>query len=202
MPLTPSHKTGLFFGSFNPIHTGHLIIAQYMTEFTDLDSLWFMVSPQNPFKRRDQLLSGEERLAMVEAAIEDNQSFAVSDLELHLEKPSYTYQTLLALADKFPNHTFTLIMGADNLTSLPRWKNQQFIIDNYEIYVYPRPGEQAAHVAKQIGANIQMIDAPLIDISSTHIREMIANGKTPRYWVPDKVLEIIYREGYYKEGVV
>lgn len=201
MPSTPAYKTGLFFGSFNPIHTGHLIIAQYMADFTDLDNLWFMVSPQNPFKRNDQLLPGEDRLAMVEAAIEGHASFAVSDLEMHLGKPSYTSQTLIALADKCPGHTFVLIMGADNLVSLPKWKNHRFIIDNHEIYVYPRPGVEAAEATRQLGGTIQLVDAPLLDISSSFIREMIQNGKTPRYWLPDKVLEIINKKGYYKEGV-
>ncbi len=198
MPRTPAYKTGLFFGSFNPIHTGHLIIAQYMTEFTDLDSLWFMVTPESPFKRRHGLLPGEERLAMVEAAIKGHDSLAVSDLELHLEKPSYTCQTLIALADKLPNHTFVLIMGADNLVSLPKWKNHQFIIDNHEIYVYPRPGVEAAEAVRQLGGTIKLVDAPLIEISSSFIRQMIQTGKTPRYWLPDSVLEIIERDGYFK----
>lgn len=202
MSRVPAYKTGLFFGSFNPIHTGHLIIAQYMADFTDLDSLWFMVSPQNPFKINQQLLPGEDRLAMVEAAIGKHASLAASDLELHLEKPSYTCQTLITLTDRFPAHTFVLIMGADNLVSLPKWKNYQYIVDNHEIWVYPRPGVETAEAVRRLGGTIRLVDAPLLDISSSFIREMIQNGKTPRYWLPDKVLDIINKKGYYKEGVV
>ena len=133
-------KTGLFFGSFNPVHIGHLAIANYFVEFTDLDQLWFVVSPQNPLKKKSTLLNDHHRLHLLELAINDSPLFRISDIEFKLPKPSYTINTLTYLKEKFPKRKFSLIMGSDGLDSFSKWKNFQIILDNYEIYVYPRPG--------------------------------------------------------------
>ena len=188
-------KTGLFFGSFDPIHTGHLIIAQYFAEFSDLKEIWFVVSPQNPFKRNQKLLPDTQRLELVELAIQDNPVFSSCDIELSLGTPSYTINTLRKLKEIHPRKTFVLIMGADNLKSLKQWKASEEILRDYEIYVYPRPGTEPETLKQQ--SNIHVYKAPLLEISSSAIRNMIAGGHKPRYLLPEQVLKKIETAGYY-----
>ena len=180
-------KIGLYFGSFNPIHIGHLIIADTLHDRTDLDQVWFVVSPQNPLKKRQSLIHEFDRLRMVELAIEDNYQFRASDVEFSMPKPSYTIDTLAYLTDQYPQHQFCLFLGSDNLTQLKRWKNYQTILDNYEIFVYPRPGEATPFEHP----NITLIDAPLLDISATFIRKSILAGKSVKYLLPDGVADYI-----------
>ncbi|PZX60277.1 nicotinate-nucleotide adenylyltransferase [Algoriphagus ratkowskyi] len=180
-------KIGLYFGSFNPIHIGHLIIADTLQDRTDLDQIWFVVSPQNPLKKRQSLIHEFDRLRMVELAIEDNYQFKASDVEFSMPKPSYTIDTLAYLTDQYPQHQFCLFLGSDNLTQLKRWKNYQTILDNYEIFVYPRPGDATTSEHP----NIKLIDAPLLDISATFIRKSILAGKSVKYLLPDGVADYI-----------
>ena len=195
-------KVGLFFGSFNPIHVGHLIIAEIMQDQTDLDEIWFVVSPHNPFKQRKSLLHEFDRLRMVELAIEDNYKFRASDIEFHMPKPSYTVDTLAYLSERYPNHSFKLVIGGDNLKhfhkfklviggdnlkSFHKWKNSQAILDLYGLYVYPRPGETATLSHE----NVRYIPAPLIDISATFIRNAIKKGNSVKYLLPSLVEDYI-----------
>lgn len=180
-------KIGLFFGSFNPIHIGHLVIANVMQDRTDLGEVWFVVSPQNPFKKQKTLLHEFDRLKMVELAIADHFYFRASDVEFHMPKPSFTIDTLTYLSDKFPQHQFKLIIGGDNLTHFHKWKNYEQILEHYGLYVYPRPGEKK----ELIHANIQFVEAPLMDISATFIRESIKNGHSVKYLLPQPVEEYI-----------
>ena len=190
-------KTGLFFGSFNPIHIGHLIIAEFFIENTDLDELWLVVSPQNPLKKRNSLLDDNQRLHLVNIAIEDDSRFRACDVEFFLKKPSYTSYTLQVLHEQYPQRDFCLIMGEDNLQSFKRWFNYEFILDNYELYVYPRPncdgGDFKTH------RNVKFVKAPLIEISSTLIRQSIKTQKSVRYMLPEKVFHCIEESGFYKK---
>ncbi|WP_200974337.1 nicotinate (nicotinamide) nucleotide adenylyltransferase [Echinicola sp. 20G] len=180
-------KVGLFFGSFNPIHIGHLIIANVMQDSTDLDEVWFVVSPQNPFKQRKALLHEFDRLRMVELAIEGNYHFRAMDVEFHMPKPSYTVDTLTYLKDKHPQHDFKLIIGGDNLTHFHKWKNSDQILEQYGLYVYPRPGESVDYDHP----NVKHVEAPLIDISATFIRKSIEEGKSVTYLLPPLVEDYI-----------
>jgi nicotinate-nucleotide adenylyltransferase len=188
-------KIGLFFGSFNPIHIGHLIVANVMTETTDFDKVWFVVSPQNPLKPSKGLLHEFDRYDMVQAAVADNFKLQVSDVEFHLPKPSYTINTLAHLTEKFPEKNFSLIIGEDNLESFPRWKNYQQIVDHYGLYVYPRPHVSASQLKSH--PNVKMVEAPLLDISATFIRNCIKNNKSIRYLVPEPVENMIKAKGFY-----
>ncbi len=190
-------RIGLFFGSFNPIHIGHLALANYFVEFTDLDKVWFVVSPQNPLKKRNTLLDDYQRLYMVRLAIEDfPDKYFASNIEFSMPKPSYTVDTLAYLKDKYPEHTFILIMGADNLLTLHKWKNYEVIAENYEIYVYPRP--QADLSKLKISANYKIFDAPQFDISSSFIRKAIADGKNVNFFLNDKVFKYLDEMNFYK----
>ena len=180
-------KVGLFFGSFNPIHVGHLIIANLAYQTTDLDQVWFIVSPQNPFKTSKNLAPEFDRLDMVRAAIHEEYHFQASDIEFSLPKPSYTYTTLTLLSEKYPHHSFKIIMGGDNLASFKRWRNSQEILMEYGLIVYPRPNTNPTN----LDGNIQWIDAPQMDISATQIRKLVKEGKSPKFLVTDNVLEII-----------
>jgi nicotinate-nucleotide adenylyltransferase len=191
---TPS-VTGLFFGSFNPIHNGHLIIAQYMLDYTDLSEVWFIVSPQNPFKTASRLLPESQRLEMVQLAIEGNDQFVASDIELQLGTPSYTIHTLDALQSQYPGRTFGLIMGADNLALFHLWKDHGRIAGRYDIYAYPRMGHFPDITMLQ--ANVKLVKAPLMEISSSLIRDMLTTGKKPDYMLPAKVLKKIQEGAYY-----
>lgn len=186
---------GLYFGSFNPIHIGHLIVASYVYEETPLDKVWFVLSPQNPFKDQKNLLNEHDRLHLANLAIEDDQRFRASDIEFTLSKPSYTVHTLMHLEEKFPLEKFSVIMGSDSYQNLPHWKNYEHIIENYPIIVYKRPGFE---VEKIPDSKTMILEAPLLEISATRIRKMIREGKSIRYLVPDKVAEYIQLYNYYK----
>jgi nicotinate-nucleotide adenylyltransferase len=188
-------KIGLFFGSFNPIHVGHLIIANLMVEASDLKKVWFVVSPQNPLKPAKGLLHEFDRYDMVRAAVYDNYKLEVSDVEFHLPKPSYTIHTLVHLQEKHPDKEFRVIMGEDNLSNFTRWKNYRQILDHYGLYVYPRPGTQLSELRSH--PNVTIVEAPLLDISATFIRERIRKGQSVRYLVPDAVEEMIRAKGFY-----
>lgn len=189
-------KIGLFFGSFNPIHIGHLIIAEYMVEHSDLKELWFVVSPCNPLKKKQSLLDERQRLYMVNLAIEDDFRFRSSDIEFKLSQPSYTSHTLAFLEEKYPDKEFCLIMGEDNLDCIEKWYNYQHILDNYRIYVYPRDDYKTEN--KRNLPNITYVDAPKIGISATMIRNGIREKKSVRYMMPEKVAKYVDEMGVYK----
>lgn len=188
-------KIGLFFGSFNPIHMGHLIIANLMVESTDLKKVWFVVSPQNPFKPNKGLLHEFDRFDMVRAAIHDNYKLEVSDIEFHLPKPSFTIHTLVTLKEKHPEKEFSVIMGEDNLVNFTKWKNYKQILDNYGLYIYPRPGTQLSDLRTH--PSVTLVEAPMLDISATFIRNCIRKKQSIRYLVPDAVEEMIKGKGFY-----
>jgi nicotinate-nucleotide adenylyltransferase len=188
-------KIGLFFGSFNPIHMGHMIIANLMAESADLKKVWFVVSPQNPFKPSKGLLHEHDRYDMVRAAIHDNYKLEVSDIEFHLPKPSYTIHTLVHLKEKHPEKEFKVIIGEDNLTSFTKWKNYERILEDYGLYVYPRPNAQPSELKQH--PNLTMVEAPMLDISATFIRDCIRKERSVRYLVPDAVEEMIRAKGFY-----
>jgi len=189
-------KIGLYFGSFNPIHTAHLIIANQVLNETDIQKIWFVVSPQNPFKTESNLLNEYHRLHLVRLATEDDNRIKVSDIEFGLPKPSYTSNTLAYLEEKYPEHKFGIIIGSDSFQNLHKWKNFETIVKNYSIFLYKRPGFE---IQNKINANIYLVDAPLLQLSATQIRKLIKEGKSIRYMVPDKVFEEIQRSGYYKK---
>jgi nicotinate-nucleotide adenylyltransferase len=190
-------EIGLYFGSFNPIHHGHLIIANYILEHTSLNQVWFVVSPQNPLKPSGTLLNEYHRLYLVNAAVEGENNLKASDIEFKLPKPSYTADTLAYLAEKYPAYTFSIIMGSDSFQNLPKWKNYQYLLRNYPIYVYKRP-EHETLPAYPDAKRLIILDAPLLPISATHIRKNIKEGKSIRYLVPDAVRDEIERNGYYR----
>lgn len=190
-------KTGLFFGSFNPIHIGHLAIASYMVEFTDLDKVWFVVSPHNPLKNKESLLDDQQRLKMVKLAIAEDSRFAVSDVEFSLSQPSFTIDTLNHLRNKNPGVEFSIIMGSDGLVTFKLWKKYQQIIDHFKRYVYPRPNTPDIFIHNL--ENGTTVNAPLLDISSTFIRASIAANKNVRYFVPDNVWKFILSNNLYSE---
>ena len=189
-------KIGLFFGSFNPVHNGHLIIANYICETTDLDKVWLVVSPQNPFKEKQNLLNKYDRLHLIRLAIEDNSNLRASDIEFNLPIPSYTIDTLTHLKEKYPEHEFSLIMGGDNLKSLHKWKNYELILKNHDIYVYKR--SDATENPYPELARVHCLDVPLLDISATFIREQIQQGHSMQYFLPDKVWEYVRNSNLYK----
>lgn len=188
-------KIGLYFGSFNPIHTGHLIIANYIAYNTDLDKVWLVVSPQNPLKPSSSLLNEHHRFHLAELAVQGEPRLRASNIEFSLPRPSYTIDTLTYLAEKFPTQEFTVIMGSDSFQNIRRWKNYEQLVKHYPIYVYKRPGHE---VKETFGANVQVLEAPMLDISSTHIRQWIQQGKSIRYLVPDNVVAYIAENNYYK----
>lgn len=188
-------NVGLYFGSFNPVHNGHLIIAQNILNETNLDQVWFVVSPQNPFKQQKHLLNEYDRLHLVNLAIEKSTQLKAVDIEFRLPKPSYTINTLIYLKEKYPQHLFSIIMGSDSLQNLDQWKNADQIMKNYPVYVYTRPGFENKQEKVR---NLIRVKAPLLEISATHIRELIQSGKSIRYLVPDAVCDEIETAGYYK----
>jgi nicotinate-nucleotide adenylyltransferase len=188
-------KIGLLFGSFNPIHVGHLIIANYMANYTTLDKVWLVVSPQNPLKKYGDLINTYDRLEMAKLATDNSNKISVSDVELKLPQPSYTIDTLAHLKEKYPQHEFALIMGSDNLVSLPKWKNYKLILRDYQIYVYPRPGYENTDLATHPSVTITM--TPQMEISATFIRKSLADKKNIQYFVPDAVLEFIENKNLY-----
>ena len=188
-------KIGLFFGSFNPIHIGHLIIANTMATSTDLEQIWFVVSPQNPFKKNNSLLHEFDRYDLVQRAISDNSLLKVTDVEFHMPKPSYTIDTLIRIQEKFPQHEFKLIMGEDNLAQFPNWKNHDKILEYVGLYVYPRPGSQAHRFRDH--PSVKFVEAPLLDISATYLRACLKKGISIRYMVPEAVESTIRIKKFY-----
>jgi nicotinate-nucleotide adenylyltransferase len=188
-------KIGLFFGSFNPIHHGHLMVASFIANHTDLQQIWLVVSPQNPHKTQSSLLNEYDRLHLAQLAIEDDAQIKVSDIEFKLPKPSYTIDTLTYLQEKYPQHQFYVIMGSDSFQNLDKWKNAEVIMQRYSIFVYKRPGFD---IREDLPVQKIVLDAPLLQISATHIREMIREGKSIRYLVPDIVKAEIEANHYYK----
>lgn len=192
-------KIGLYFGTFNPIHIGHLIIANHFAEFTDLDEVWLVVTPHNPFKKKNSLLNDYHRLEMVHLATEDYPKLKPSDIEFKLQQPNYTIDTLAYLEEKYPMHQFGLIMGEDNLNTFHKWKNYEVILERYGIYVYPRVSENKKENQLQNHPQINFVDAPVIEISSTFIRESIKNKKNTRALLPEKVWNFIDKNGFYQK---
>lgn len=189
-----AHKTGLFFGSFNPIHVGHMVLANYMVEFTDLDEIWFIVSPQNPLKSSSQLAPEHHRLEMVRLAMSDDQRFRVSDIEFRMPRPSYTIDTLVWLSEKYPARTFIPIVGGDNLAGIKRWKNWEILLTEYGLYVYVRPGYPLPETNP---SNVTIFEAPLMDISASFIRNAIKESKDIRHLVPPGVYEYILQNNLF-----
>lgn len=196
-PKQVSLHIGLFFGSFNPIHIGHMAIANYMVEFTSMEQVWFVVSPQNPLKNKTYLLDSYQRLEIVHRATDNDPRFRVSNIEFKLPKPSYTSDTLAYLGEQFPNHRFSLIMGSDNLESFHRWKNFEVIAQNHELYIYPRPGLNPERIRQY--PNVILTQAPRMEISSTFIRNAIHDGKNVSCFIPKKAWEYIEEMSFYKK---
>ena len=189
-------EIGLYFGSFNPIHVGHLIIASYARQTTSLQQVWMVVSPHNPLKQSASLLNEYHRLHLVKLATEEDLNLKVTDVEFHLPKPSYTVHTLAYLQEKYPQHQFSIIMGSDSFTNLPKWKNYQHILSNHKIYIFNRPGFE---VTDHLGGTIEILNAPLLQISATEIRAMIKKGLSIRYMVPEKPAKEIEDNRYYRD---
>jgi nicotinate-nucleotide adenylyltransferase len=190
-------KVGLFFGSFNPIHIGHMAIAQYMLEHTALEKIWFVVSPQNPFKTKETLLDQQHRLTIVRIAVEDDPRMQASNIEFNLPIPSYTVDTLTYLREAHPNEEFALIMGQDNLVHFHKWKNHESILENHNIYVYPRPGCKPCDMERH--EKVQLTKAPLMDISAEFIRRSIREKKEVSYFLPQKINDYIDEMNFYKK---
>jgi nicotinate-nucleotide adenylyltransferase len=197
MNKSPKKKVGLFFGSFNPVHIGHMIIANYMATKTDLDQVWLVVSPQNPLKNKKSLARDYDRLHLVRLGIGDNPNLEASNIEFDLPKPSYTIDTLIYLKEKHPNYKFVLIMGGDNLASLHKWKNFELILHDYQIYVYKRPSFELGDLATH--QNIRLFDAPLMQISASYIRSCLKDGKSVQYLVPEPVYNYLESSNIYKK---
>ena len=188
-------KIGLYFGSFNPVHNGHLIIASHVLNETDIDKVWFVVSPHNPLKAQHSLLNEYDRLHLVRIAIEDDNRMRASDIEFSLPRPSYTIDTLTYLKEKYPADEFFIIMGSDSFQNIEKWKNYELVLDHHVI-IYYRPGFE---IDQELSKRVTVLDAPLLQISATHIRELIRAGKSIRYLVPDKSREEIEQNRYYKK---
>lgn len=198
-------KIGLYFGTFNPIHVGHLIIANHMAEHSVLEQIWMVVTPHNPHKEKNTLLDDRQRFHMVSLATEEYPKIKPSDIEFKLPQPNYTVNTLSHLKDKFPQHEFSLIMGEDNLKSLHKWKNYEYILENHDIYIYPRISEKTdvefnlKDTETSSAFKIHKINAPIVEISSTFIRENIKNKKNIQPLLSDKVWQEIDHNNYYKK---
>ncbi|MBE0651141.1 MAG: nicotinate-nucleotide adenylyltransferase [Bacteroidales bacterium] len=196
--MTKSNKKiGLLFGSFNPIHNGHLILANYMAEFTDLDEVWFVLSPQNPLKPRIGLLADYHRLALIRLALEDQRELKVTDIEMKMPIPSYTIDTLTWLSEKYPDDQFVFICGTDVFSHFKKWKNYEMILNHYTTYVYPRPGYDLGDFKNH--PNIKMFQAPIMEISSSFIRKGIKAKKNMQFWMPEKVYNYILEMHFYEK---
>jgi nicotinate-nucleotide adenylyltransferase len=191
-------RVGLFFGSFNPVHTGHLIIAEYMATRTSLEQVWFVVSPHNPLKLRASLANDFDRLHMVQLAIEDNTRLKASNIEFSLPKPSFTIDTMVYLHEKYPQHEFSLIMGSDNLESIHKWKNYELLLQRYTIHIYKRENA-SIEIPLPEGTDIRLYDVPMMEISSTYIRQCIASGLSIRYMVPEAVYQYLDGSRLYRQ---
>jgi nicotinate-nucleotide adenylyltransferase len=199
--MSKAKQIGLFFGSFNPIHNGHLMIANWMVEFTDLDQVWFVVSPLNPFKRRQALLADYHRIELVNRAINDYSKFKASNIETKLPRPSYTIDSLAYITEQYPDDEFTLIMGSDQLPEFHRWKNADQIIENYKILVYPRQPITTSPVTSHSllsHPSITQVNAPIMEVSSSFIRQSIKEGKDVRFFVPTGVWEYMVEMHFYE----
>ena len=196
-------KVGLYFGTFNPIHVGHLVIANYMANYTDLEEVWLVVSPQNPFKEKDSMLEDYHRLSLVKIAVDDNNQLKASNIEFNLPKPSYTINTLVYLNEKHPNNEFNLIMGEDNLRTFHKWKNYERILENSNLYVYPRvlnpQTEKKINSPLHSHPKVKICDAPVMKISSSFIRKAIKNNKDVRYMLTEKVANYVEEMHFYKK---
>lgn len=188
-------KVGLYFGSFNPVHNGHLIIANHVLNETDINKVWFILSPQNPFKISSSLLNSYDRLHLLNKAVENDNRMKALDIEFHLPKPSYTATTLSYLKEKYPKHEFVIIMGSDSFQNLGNWKNSEFIIANYPLIIYQRPGFE---ILNNLNAQIEIMDAPLLEISATYIRELVKNKKSIKYLVPENIEQEVQSNRFYK----
>lgn len=189
-------KVGLYFGSFNPIHIGHLVIASHLLNETDLQKIWFVVSPLNPFKESESLVNEYDRLHLVQKAIEDDPRFKVTDIEFTLPRPSYTINTLTYLVEKYPGYEFRIIMGSDSYQNIMKWKNPEQILSGYGILVYRRPGFDVTPIE---GSRTTILDAPLLQISATHIRELVRKGKSIKYLVPAVVENEILNSNLFRK---
>lgn len=195
--MAKGKKIGLFFGSFNPVHVGHMIIANFMVEHSDLTEIWMVVSPHNPLKEKKSLARDHDRLHLVDLAIGDNINIKASDIEFGLDKPSFTVDTLTYLKEKYPNHKFSLIMGGDNLGTFHKWKNYEMILNNHDIYVYKRPGYKLGELKDH--SRVTILEAPLLSISASYIRAQIKEKKSIQYLVPEKVWEYIEGSSMYSK---
>ncbi len=191
-------KIGLYFGSFNPIHIGHLVIANHLAEHSDLDQVWFVVTPHNPFKKKQSLLDNYQRLEMVYRATKDYTKLKPSDIEFSLPQPNYTINTLVYLQEKYPDYAFSLIMGEDNLKGFHKWKNYELILESHHIYVYPRISENKIETQFDGHKKIHHIDAPIMELSSTLIRNAIKAGKNVKPMLPEFVWEYLDEMNFYK----
>ncbi|MGM0375311.1 MAG: nicotinate (nicotinamide) nucleotide adenylyltransferase [Bacteroidota bacterium] len=192
-------KTGLLFGSFNPIHIGHLALANYLLEYAPFDDLWFIVSPQNPFKNENDLAPPHHRLEMTRLGTNEEPRFFASDIEFQLPRPSYTIHTLRKLSDSYPSHKFSLIIGSDNLQTIGRWIESNEILEHYPLAVYPRPGFPVNKNPSHLSGKTTIFDPPLLDISSTFIREGIRQGKQLRFLVPPGIYDYIISHKLYQK---
>lgn len=190
-------KIGIFSGSFNPIHVGHLILANYITEFTEVNEVWFLVTPQNPLKENSELIDEDLRLEMTRLALTSYPRFECSDFEFTLPRPSYTVNTLDALTEKYPQHEFFLIIGADNWDTFHQWKDYKEILDRYHIYVYPRLDAKLT-IAKGLRNSVEALESPIVEISSTFIRDCISEGKSMRAFLPESVYNYIVDKNLYQ----
>ena len=189
-------KVGIYSGSFNPIHHGHVMLANYLVEFSDLDALWFVVTPQNPLKKKDDLLDDDERLKMVQLAVGDDPRFCVSDIEMHLPTPSYTINTLTKLSEQYPDCQFVFICGMDSLQNLKRWREYQKILDNYEILVFPREGYDGGELLDY--PSVTVLKTPVLEISSSFIRQCIKEGRDVRHFMPEKAFLYMKENHFYE----
>lgn len=189
-------RIGIYSGSFNPIHHGHVMLANYLVEFSDLDELWFVVSPQNPLKQKSELLDDDERLKMVQLAVGDDPRFHVSDIEMHLPLPSYTINTLTALSEQHTDCQFVFICGMDSLQNLHRWYQYKSILDNHELLVFPREGYDGGELVHH--PSVTVLKTPILEISSTFIRQCVKEGRDMRHFMPEKAFLYMQENGFYK----
>jgi len=189
-------KVGIYSGSFNPIHHGHVMLANYLVEFTDLDELWFVVTPQNPLKKKEDLLDDDERLKMVQLAVGDDSRFVVSDIEMHMPRPSYTINTLTALSEQHPDCEFVFICGMDSLQNLKNWREYQKILDNYELLVFPREGYDGGELVNY--PSVSILKTPIVEVSSTFIRECVKEGRDMRHFMPEKAFQYMQEHHFYE----
>lgn len=197
--LSKRIKTGLYFGSFNPIHIGHLAIANFMLQYSEMDELWFIISPQNPYKKQSSLLPEHHRYQMVQIAVEEYPKMRASNVEFKLPRPSYTYLTVAHLREKYPNRDYTLIMGMDNLQHFHKWKNAHILLDSCQIAVYPRPGHEIAELLGH--PKVKLVPAPIMEISSSMLRKSIAEGRKLKAFYPPEVFKYIEEMHFYETSM-